>query len=183
MKKTFFILIVAITWVMNVSAQIAVNKVNDNGSHIIITDEKNLYRGAWHGVANWHIGYIITKDSLEIYSFEMLLNEGEICIDKGRKMLFKSESGKIFTLENTKEIRPIDYEYTRYGVFTYPSYTVTEEDIKNLINEKIVKVRIETNTGYIDKDLKPKKFKQNLEEMYNALKEAKQKAAGVYDGF
>lgn len=186
MRKLLIVLILTVVGVCNASAQINKDKMYDDGSRAILTDSYNLYR-KFSSAAAWYLACIIEQDGTETYSFQVTLNEGKQQIDVGRKLLFKTKAGKIIEFENNEKIGPADYTYdvSRYGTSYYvkPSYNVTEEEIKNLLSEDIVKIRIETDFGYIDRDIKPSKFKENLQKMYDAIVAAKKKQNSIYEGF
>lgn len=186
MRKFIITCLLAFLCIHNATAQINKDKMYNDGSRAILSESYNLYR-KFTSAASWYLACIISKNGDEQYSLEVTLNEGKQQINKGRKLLLKSKDNKIIELVNSTKIGPADYTYnvTRYGTSYYvkPSYDISEEDIKKLLKADIIKIRIETDFGYIDKDIKATKFKENLEKMYNAIIEAKKKPNDIYDGF
>lgn len=186
MKKIITILLLAITFISNSNAQINMDKMYEDGSRAILSNPYYLYR-KFSTAASCYLACIIGRNGNEQYFLTVTLNEGKKQIDKGRKLLFKSKDGKIIKLANSKKIGPSDYTYnvTRSGTYYYvtPSYYASTENIESLLNADIIKVRIETDFGYIDRDIKSKKFKEKLGKMYNAVLEAKKKPYNLYEGF
>lgn len=168
-----------------VFAQISVDKVEENGNRIIITDYSSLYTG-WTNAASFRLGYIHFED-VELYNLSLLLNEGKMQIEEGRKLLLKFSDGSTMELSNSKQIGPADYEYrtSKYGT-TYlvcPSYKISEDEIKRIIEGEVVKIRIENNIEFFDRDIKKNKLSKGLKNAYNAIQKKKLTNNGLYDGF
>ena len=164
----------------------------EDSTRVIISHSKNLY-SEWASGASFSVEYCQTNNS-ELWFLSLCLNEGKRTIDKGRKMLLKFEDGSIIELENCEEIGIADYEYevTSYGTnyYVYPSYTITEEQIQKIINGNVIKVRIEINTGYLDREIKGKKKKsvkgrmsEDMKEIYDNVKAASLQKKSIYDDF
>ena len=186
MKKSFMLLFLAFISITSAYAQINKDKVEEDGSRVILSDSKNLYR-KMASAAGFYLAYVLDAQGNEEWSLEVKLNEGKSQIAVGRKLLIKSDDGSVMELQNSKEIGPADYTYnvTRYGTDYYvrPSYILTEAQLKTLINSKVIKIRIETDSDMFDREIKSAKFQKNLKEMYDAICAQKQKSNNVYDGF
>lgn len=73
-------------------------------------------------------------------------------IDKGGRLLLKYENGDTLTIETDNDIKS-DYSNGQY--FFCPKYVVTKDDLKQIIQKKVVKMRFEAFSSNID--LKPNK--------------------------
>lgn len=188
MKKYILFLILVLANVYNGFAQqnVSKDKMEEDGSRVILSKSYNLYTKLT-SAAGYYLAYVKNASGSEEWSFEITLNEGKLTIERGRKLLIKTDNGNIMELENNKEIGRSDYDYnvSKYGTSYYisPSYIITEEQLNELLRSNIIKVRIETNGGSIDRDIKPKKFAKSLKEMYEAICTAKTKAHTIYDDF
>ena len=102
-----------------------------------------------------------------IYMISLMLNEGKQQIDVNRKLLIKMEDGSIITLSNISKIGPSDYEIRTGGVVTeyivYPSYPVSKEDLLRMINNDVIKIRIETDIDYIDRNINGSGWSNSLQ--------------------
>ena len=97
------------------------------------------------------------------------------------------------SLDNNLDIGPADYEYnvtsSKTEYFVSPSYVITEDQIEKITQGNIVKVRIEYNAGYIDREMrgftkkKPSKFPEYLSELYHDVKTALKKERSITDDF
>lgn len=187
MKKSLLLLLtIILSTAYGYAQKVNKDKTEEDGSRVILSESYNMYR-KMNSAAGFYLAYVRSSTGTEEWSFEVTLNEGKIIMDRGRKFLIKTDSGKIIELENDKEIGPADYDYnvTRYGTDYYikPSYILTEDQIKELYTSNIVKIRIETNGGSFDREIKPKKFAKAVKEMYDAINTAKSKETSVYDNF
>ncbi len=186
MRKILFIFIVLFTYTATYAQKVSIDKMENDGSRVITSEASNLYRKLV-SAAGFHLSYVLLSSGNEFWYIQLTLNEGKYTMDKGRKLLIKTDKDEIIELENYKVIGPADYEYnvTRYGTDYYikPGYNISEEQIKQLCSSNVVKIRIETNIENIDREIKPKKFAKAIKEMYDAICKAKSQSKTVYDGF
>lgn len=186
MRKILVLLSIIACSINCFAQEVYMDKAELDGSRFIRSKAFNMY-SAWMSAAGFCLIYQRTSSGSEFWSLEVTLNEGLHTIEVGRKMLIKTDSGDIFEFENNKYIGPADYEYsvTDLGTNYYllPSYPITEEQIVKLCSSKVTKVRFETDSGTFDRDIKSKKFKKALSEMYESIVAAKSRKNTVYDGF
>lgn len=75
-------------------------------------------------------------------------------LDVGRKMLLKTQEDSVIELSNTIPMTEADDTYEIIGDYTFytihPLYGVSANQIKQIINGQIKKLRIETNAGAYD---------------------------------
>lgn len=184
--KRYLIFILGLLFTTSAFSQIAIDKVEEDGSRIIITGAQNIYTRLVNAAAI-RVCFIKTSEDDHLYSIRLTLNEGKMQFDKGRKLLLKFADDSIMELENTKEIGPADYEYsvTSAGTyyFTFPEYEVTEEDIEKIIEGQVVKIRVENNIGFFDRDIKKNKFSKALKKLYDAINAKKETKNDVYQNF
>ncbi len=103
-------------------------------------------------------------------------------------MLIKLSDGEIITLENEKEIGPLDYETfflsNRIIYVVQPCYYLSKENILSIIEKGIVKIRIETNIDVKDRTEKDcKRFNKLLAKGYNNIVEALKIKKDLYSDF
>ena len=167
-------------------AQISADKVEEDGSRWIVTENSNLYTG-WTNAASFNLSYSLKVNGEETYEITLCFNEGKMQFEKGRKLLIKFKDSSILELINNKEIGPTDYKYktspTGTSYFTFPRYSVTEEDINKIIDGEVVKIRVENDIEYFDRDIKKNKFSKGLKRAYEAIKAKKETKNDVYEGF
>ena len=145
----------------NLFSQIQVDKVENDGSRIIITKNKNIYT-EWTSAAAMSLAYIHTPSGEDIYQIALCLNEGKMQFEKGRKLLVKFKDNTMMELVNCERIGPADYhvDMTQLGpdYYTYPKYIVSVEDLQKIINGEVVKIRIENDLEFFDRIIKKNKF-------------------------
>lgn len=185
--RKFFISAICLFASYSLFAQISIDKVEEDGSRIIVSDYHNIYT-EWSSAAAACVEYIlIPEDDVEHYEILFSLNEGKMQFDEGRKLLLKFKDGSVMELSNTEVIGPADYKYsvTKYGTnyYTYPSYKVTEEQLKQIISGEVVKIRIENNIEYFDREIKKNKFSKAIQQSYEAILSKKQVKNDVYTNF
>ena len=183
------------------------DKIDENGVRIIETKMESLYNADKLSFGN-KLSYFclraeVKSDTTNIY-LVLLLNEGSfegdknrsivmkdghtLSMDKGRKLLLKQKNG-IVELENSVQINADDCVCIEYGKSIFadniwvikPQYVLSQETIQMFLSEDVKKLRIETNTNYLDRN--SVRFKKNFTDLYNALTERIAKPASIYDGF
>lgn len=102
------LLFLAFISITSAYAQINKDKVEEDGSRVILSDSKNLYR-KMASAAGFYLAYVLDAQGNEEWSLEVKLNEGKYQIAVGRKLLIKSDDGSVMELQNSKEIGPADY--------------------------------------------------------------------------
>lgn len=186
MKK---FLICAICFLISYSsfAQISVDKVEEDGSRIIVSSNINVYSG-WTNAAAVCLVYItLPEQDYEQFELSLTLNEGKMQFDEGRKLLLKFKDGAVMELSNTKAIGPADYTFSVSGsitsYFTNPEYLISEEQIKKIISGEVVKIRVENNIEHFDREIKKNKFSKAVQQSYEAVISKRQTQNDVYTNF
>lgn len=184
--KKFLLLAVCVITSTIAFAQIKADKVEEDGSRWIVTDNTNLYKG-WTNAAAFNLSYSLKVNGEESYEITLCLNEGKMQFEEGRKLLIKFKDGSMMELKNNKKIGPADYKYqtssSGTSYFTFPHYSVTEEEIQKIIDGEAIKIRVENDIEFFDRDIKKNKFSKGLKNAYEAIKAKKETKNDVYEGF
>ena len=184
--KKFLLLAVCVISSTIAFAQIKADKVEEDGSRWIVTDNTNLYKG-WTNAAAFNLSYSLKVNGEESYEITLCLNEGKMQFEEGRKLLIKFKDGSMMELKNNKKIGPADYKYqtssSGTSYFTFPHYSVTEEEIQKIIDGEAIKIRVENDIEFFDRDIKKNKFSKGLKNAYEAIKAKKETKNDVYEGF
>ena len=195
MKKIIVLIITVLSLSsLSYSQNVRVDKYDvEDSTRVVLSYWKNFYT-EWSTAASFSVGYAVNKNGLYLWQLDVCLNEGKIQISKGRKMLLKFDDDSILELENSTEIGPGDYKYdvSKYGTtyYVYPSYSITEEQIQKIISGNVIKVRIEHEVGFVDREIKgvkkksPKsRFSEGMEQLYTDVKAASQQTKNIRDNF
>lgn len=184
--KKFLLLAVCVISSTIAFAQIKADKVEEDGSRWIVTDNTNLYTG-WTNAAAFNLSYSLKVNGEESYEITLCLNEGKMQFEEGRKLLIKFKDGSMMELKNNQKIGPADYKYqtssSGTSYFTFPHYSVTEEEIQKIIDGEAIKIRVENDIEFFDRDIKKNKFSKGLKNAYEAIKAKKETKNDVYEGF
>lgn len=147
---------------------------NDDNGRIIITKAERLYsKSGFH--ADYHIS-AATHDGDTIYSLILEYKELIPILDKGKKLLLKLENGDIVVLTSDLDNYRKSYEPT-----LDVSYSISIDDLKKIASNEVVKVRIETNTEFLDREVK--KFNKNFSKLYEALFKRLKENQSIFDNF
>ncbi len=179
-----------ITWcaVTYINAQkLLVDKVEDDGSRSIITKSKYLYNN-FNDAALIQLGCFKFSERGEQYIqfyLYITLDDEIMQIDIGRKLLIKFSDGSIMELRNCREASPINYHVTWFGTNCYlqPKYILTENQLREIISNDAIKLRIENNKGYIDKQVKKNRLSKLLGSMYKDIQKALSVQKDIYSDF
>lgn len=122
-------------------------------------------------------------NDLESYSICVYLFT-DVNIDKGASLLLKLKNGEIIELQARSKSTTIkNWVFTVWQTISYTDYTVTEEQIKQIIEHNVVKVRIETSIDHFDGKVYGSKFSKTIANDYKLIKKALEKEISVYDDF
>ena len=182
MKKIctlFFILLTCLSAFAG-KPKIAYDKQETDGTRVVCTEYENMYM-TWSNGGRMAVSASIAANSDSVYYFlNLRLHEGDITLEKGRKLLIKFKSDEILEVQNQNPIGELDHEPGTD--FVYPFYLLSDDAIKKLSStDEVVKIRIEHDGGYIDRDIK--KFNKKFIDHYGSLSERLQSSNSVYDGF
>lgn len=164
----------------------------EDSSRIVVSNSKFLYQFISNNTT-FSVGCIQNVNGEKIWALQLCICESKMTISPGRKLLFKFDNGDIMELTNYKDIGPADYEYkvtsSKTEYYVSPSYQITEDQILKITQGNIVKVRIEHNAGFFDREMrgftkkKPSRFPEYLGELYADVKVALSKERSIIDNF
>ncbi len=184
MKKKIIVLVTMLMSmsILNLSAKIKVeiDQVNPEGSRIIQTSWFNAYT-EWSTAGGMCVGAgVVNMDDKKFlqYFINMTLNEGGVNIDKGSKLLMKLGNNDIIELEATD-----DFQYDYRNFMTYPRYWVTEAQLLQMVSNDVVKLRIQTQTGFLDRVIKKNKISNGIKESVPLINAALKQQKDIYSDF
>lgn len=185
MKKILLIALLALSAMGAYAQKVVMDKVEPDGSRHILTKYTTIYSKMFSGGAA--ALYCIANESDTTFYISLMLNEQKPEIDEGRKLLVKLSDETILTLENAKKIGPFDYEtrqvYNSIEYLVYPMYYVSRDDIMQMINKGVVKLRIETDIDNLDRDIKKTKMSDILETSLSNIDDALTVKKDIYSDF
>ena len=173
MKKIILLIILLIGTENLLAQKLAVDKVENDGRRILISQDYTFYRDVITGdYADFNLSCTAVdgKKSFYIY-FNICDKYKSVRIDKGKKLLIKLENDSILELSN-------NLSFSKNS-----SYSLSEEQIEKIVNGKVVKIRIDRNVDMIDKEIKKNKFSKRVKEAYNAIIVALQTKKDIYTDF
>lgn len=160
------------------SQSIVVNKVNQDGSRIVSTDEYVIKTGFTDRTPFlYSIKAYISPDKEITYYLGLRINSMyNITIPQNGIILFKTKSGKVIEskqqLDDYKTEDVIGTYFPIIGMTIHSShgvYPISYEDLLDLATEGAVKVRVETNTENLDANYSEKKTNTFSEELSSRL--------------
>ena len=134
MKKILFLILLAL-YSINSLSQVTVDKAEQDGSRIMLTEEFRIYDYKLTSCGFARLNCVIDSNGEENYFIGLTLNEGRMTISKGRKLLLKFQDDSVMELENTEEIELIDNKreqsLSHSFYLVYPEYYVTKRTNTN----------------------------------------------------
>ena len=184
MKKVLLLLIISfIAMGGNAKEKIKIDKMKD-GYRIIQTERTPhifLYAATMTDAA---ISLNLWKlNDLENYSICTYIFT-DVNIDEGASLLLKLDNNDIIELKAQSKSETIkNWVFTVLQTITFTNYAVTEEQIKQIIEHKVLKVRVETSIDHFDGKVYGNKFSKTIANDYKLIKKALEKEISVYDNF
>lgn len=181
---TFFCFFVALCGF----AQVSVDKVEPDGSRILLTKDFRMYDFKLIFCGFGSLSFTKMPDGRDMYCIFLTLNEGEMTIDKGRKLLLKFKDETVMELENVKDIELIDNKLEHSRTTSYylvsPQYPVTKEQLEKIMKNEVIKLRIENDVEFLDRTIKKNRFSQGIKKAYEDIhNKVKSTNNSLYEGF
>lgn len=106
-------------------------------------------------------------------------------IEEGGQLLLKMENDSIIELQSgshsTTFMGTLGFPST--PTITFAQYPILEEQLQEIINNTVVKIRVETLTGSIDSKTYGKKFSKTIAKDYELIEETLKQERTIYDDF
>lgn len=192
MKKVLIIALLSLLPIFCFGQNVKYDKTDANG-RTIITDTDEIFDDNGEGRLGF---YTFTKDGVTTYMLSLSTDE-ELHVHPGYKLLLKHRDGAITELTCVEEGNSLVQTVVTQNWFTINVnylkstssvlYAVTEDQLRIIENNPVIKIRIEQELEYTDKDIRFFKysvFSKAVEYGHNKIKEAlAYKRAGLYDNF
>lgn len=196
MKKILFVLVMSLMC-LNIQAQVDEPLIEedeqDSSSRKILTNYVYFAKGDSKeeclGLSYYH--YMLDNGkSIDQYAISILRTSiVRMMLDKGRKLLLKFNNDSILSLKTSTAVKPYNNVYFRtfdcYRVLY--TYYATEDELKEIMNNKVCKIRIEENEGFTD--MTPTEYNKQFDfsgiiwECFNLIESKKKSPNSVYDNF
>lgn len=183
---TFFFVSVILSS-CSVQKVIQVDKTEEDGKRTISSKRYNLYRG-WSTSIGYNLDCIILAEGDTSFFLGLIIQEDtRLRIDEGRKLLIKFEDGTLMELMNFTRIGPGDYTYSvsssSVSYYMRPFYSITQEQIKQLMTKRASKIRIEHDIDVIDRNITAEKMSNGISEAYTIIMKALKTPKTIYSDF
>lgn len=170
MKQIFLDILIIFSIIPSIYGQkIALVDENSNG-RFISTDFLPIYKSGNRATGSVSLGVAYNTAMQTIFCLNLRLeNESNISISKGSALQLLTEEGESIVLHNTSDITEVDHTLiVSYGV----QYNEVElADLDKVMNERIVKIKIETDNGIIERDITDNLFSQSVYKDFIVLKD------------
>ena len=150
--------------------------VNKDNSRIISTSYGRLYIKTASG-GNVGVALFLPKDGEPTYFIHLELAEDDLSVNEGQLMAVKLSNGEII------EVECVDYSkervefLNRYVDRFYLSYSCDKATISKIAESEVIKIRIESTDGYIDRDIKGNKMSKFISKSLQLFEELLKKGA------
>lgn len=171
MKKSFLLLAAMLLCSISMSAKAKIVKDYQEGDSIRIveTEVQNIYTTATTAAAI-STGAYMSNTYIGEHNFfyvKIMFNEG-VEISKDNSILIKLEDETIIELKNNMEFEW--YQYGSYSSFTFAYYPISEEQIQQLMNGNVTKIRVQTDGEVFDRVIKSNKFSKAIASQFPLVK-------------
>lgn len=188
MKKILFIVLMSIVFVDAYSQKLLIDDYGKNGRRTIATYFSYLSNGfADSEPVGISIMADIKKDST-LYYLGVRINGDSF--KKGDVLLIKTYNDEVIELkQNIDGYKTKNTTFNnQVGAIMYGigNYQVNFEDIENICARGFKKIRVQTASGYIDKEFNEKKNKKIIKEftsMFETIKKEIEKGKNIYSDF
>lgn len=195
MKKICILLYLSLVFIVNIAARPSIIMDKTTDSVRIIQTERTShvfpYKKAWTdcGLSLICIKNINTQETY--YEIQVYIYDRDTEIAKGNRLLLKLKNDDIITLFSRDFYSPEEIE-RRSNIFgavldrTYvvvPCYAILEDQINEIINSNVTKVRVETLDDQFDGNVYNTKFSNCIRDDYNLIQSVIENDKSIYDDF
>lgn len=162
------------------------DNVNTDGFRTVISKDETLYTSNGGFMTKHGLVATVSPDGSTTLFLKIRFNGNKMTMDEGSALLLKLGNGTTLELKSNK-VGPMDYDFVATGIgstyFVNALYEITEDLIQQIIENDVVKIRVQWTGGTFDKDIKKQKMSKHLSNVYPAIKETLSKEKSLYDGF
>ena len=165
MKKTLLLLLLLTAFCPSFANKIIVDKV-ENGLRFVQTKPTSHVFAVWETLTDGGIELQCYQNMniKEIKLYHLVIYH-YFDIEEGSRLLLKMENDSIM------ELRSMLHSFTIDRSFTYTIYSVSEEQLQELMNNNVVKIRVETESGNKDSKVYGKMFSKTIAKDYKLIEE------------
>lgn len=190
MKKILILFLTIFSCFSNIAAKeknyIDSDNVDVSGNRTITSKDETLYT-ANGGFMTKH-RLIAKVNSAGDSTFFLLIrfNGNKMTMEEGSALLLKLGSGKNIELKSNR-VGPADIDFVSTMIgstyFVNGFYEITEEQIQEIIENDVIKIRVQWSGGTFDKEIKKQAMSKMLSKAYPAIKAALSEQKSLYDDF
>lgn len=164
---------------------VANDNIDTEGWRFVSSIYENLYATFSTGAAASLKATVSPANDTTFY-LQICFNEGKLTMDEGSILLLKLGDGSNIELHSNKVgLEDIECQITKYGThyYIYPMYEITTEQIEKIINQDVIKIRVQCTGGTFDREIKKQKLSKLYSKAYPAVIEVLSQNKSVYDNF
>lgn len=182
MKKLLFLLSVVLLPMYANAQKIVKDIVNKDNSRIISTSYGRLYTKTASG-GNVGLALFLPEGGEPSYLINLELGEGDLSVNEGQIMAVKLSNGEIIEVKcvdsDNEMVKFLDISHYpfHYVDRTYLSYNCDKATISKIAESEVVKIRIESTDGYIDRNIKGNKMSKFISKSLQLFEELLKKGA------
>ena len=167
MKQLFFTIFALLSCLPAFSQRIDTDQTTRNGTRTIVTTEEEFYDDETVGMT-----FVISPKGDTICYINVTIEDwGKM--EVGRSFFLKFKDGAIMELTNIKNqiAHPVANHWGFLGpaLCLQPAYIVTMEQVKQICNNEVVKLRFEQGDDLLDRKIKKNKFSRIIKNCYGLL--------------
>lgn len=191
MKKAITLLFIALLAISATAKEKILINLNEDGMRYIMTDYTTIREGMTDRFPqNVALGvHIVDGDTIWSLCFKVY---EDIRINQGDHLLIRTSLGNMIDLQAATDVEDPVGHLESIGMFTnevhtvMPSYNLTRDQLQELMDYGVVKIRMEISGGMRECELGKKnqsKWAKVLREKYQVIMDTAKIPNGIYDGF
>lgn len=169
MKSYIITILLFFSFLHQATAQkIAIDEANENGM-FVTTDFQPVFWSTKSGNGSVSLGVAYNTAMQTLFCLNLKLDQTpDLVLRKGSALQLITSEGEIIVLHNTSDIQAVDKNIiVSYGV----QYNDKElADLDKIMNERIVKIKIETDKGVQEQEIKNNLFSKSVYSCFIILK-------------
>lgn len=190
MKKFISIILTVIFCVASISAKqqkyIESDNVDVSGNRTVLSKDETLYTSNGGFMTKHRLVAKINEAGDTTFFLMIRFNGNKMTMEEGSLLLLKLGNGKNIELKSNR-VGPedIDFVSTMIGstYFVNGLYEITEEQIQEILESDVTKIRVQWSGGTFDKEIKKQALSKMLSKAYPAIKAVLAENKTIYDDF